>query len=1134
MQQIDDRLVLSATDLTKHLACPHVTMLDLAVAQGRLERPEQGIDEQLQLIFDMGLDHEVRYLEAWRASGARVVEIGTDHDRHRAERDTIAAMRRGVDVIYQATLYDGRWLGYADFLLRHDLGPGEDVAESRFGSYAYDIADTKLARRLKVPALLQLATYAERLEQLQGVPPPRLLVVTGDRREHAWRLLDVSAYARRARSRLRAATQRPTETEPVPNRYCAQCRWLPACTAQWQQSDDLSLVAGMRGAHRDLLRAGGIATVEQLAAAGPGSLGMLSPTVRDRLHRQARLHVQERSTGRPVYELLPPVPGRGLLRLPEPDAGDLYLDFEGDPFADDGQGREYLAGLWDRGQRFRCWWAHDRDAEATLVSDLLEALVQHWREHPGMHVYHYAPYETTALKRLTGRYGVGEADLDALLRGERFVDLFAVVRHGVAIGKPSYSIKKMEDLYWGRIRPTGSGGSAVADGLSSVVAYERYLTSGDASILDRIRDYNRDDVRSTHALHDWLEQRRTELLGTWPQVVAGSGRIGFGEVSLEEAADSEGIRVEKELAQALVAAGHDLLAGLVGWHRREDRPEYWEFFSRADMSDDELVDSSATLGRLGSPSEVGVVASAKTGRVTSRVYRYDCPPQDCALGVGDLVVDVGAGTGAGTITAIDVVAGWVEVKRGVRKEPVPARAFGPSKPINNQPLRAALMRAGHNVLSGQPGLPGAVVAGAVPADLALLPGQSPAEAVVRVGLTLDGTVLAVQGPPGAGKTYAGSALIRTLLDAGYRVGVTANSHAVIRNLLCEVGRPALHKVSAEQPPVVNPAPAAASAAAPVGITETTSNTAVDAALADGSVSLVGGTAWLWARPELAGAVDVLVIDEAGQCPLANAVAAAGAARSVVLLGDPQQLSQPTRADHPYGAEVSALQHFIGDHQVIPADRGIFLDRTWRMHPQITRFVSDLSYEGRLTSAAGRARQGIQAPGLLTGSGLRWVPIPHTGNVADSRAEALVVAALVADLVRGHWRDADGCEHPMTPADVLVVSPYNAHVRTLRAVLPDRVRVGTVDRFQGQQAPAVIYSMASSSAADAPRGVGFLFDVHRLTVGVSRARALSVIVASPALLDTSVADPGQLRAVNALCEYVERAQLVDPDGLGRLF
>jgi uncharacterized protein len=444
------------------------------------------------------------------------------------------------------------------------------------------------------------------------------------------------------------------------------------------------------------------------------------------------------------------------------------------------------------------------------------------------------------------------------------------------------------------------------------------------------------------------------------------------------------------------------------------------------------------------------------------------------------------------------------------------RGFGPPGPILDKVLRESIAATGQSVLASGDGMAARLVAGVVPPSATLAPGdgERPVDVVVRAGLALSGEVLAVQGPPGTGKTFAAARLIRALLDAGKRVGVTAQSHAVIRHVLDVVGRPALQKANEEQAPVGGGA-----------VEVTTSNDSAREALASGRVRLVGGTAWLWARQDMRESVDVLVIDEAGQFSLANAVAVAPAAGSLVLLGDPQQLTQPTQATHPYGAGVSALQHLIGDHDTVPADRGVFLGTTWRMHPAVTAFVSELAYEGRLESAADRERQTVSGEGPLAGSGLRWVPVEHEGCDTSSPDEVSVVATLVKDLLTRTWTDCDQRVRPITETDILVVAPFNAQVAALLNGLPSGIPVGTVDKFQGQQAPVVIYSMASSSAALAPRGVGFLFDVHRLNVAISRARALSIIVGSPALLDAEVHTPEQLRAVNALCRYVDEADVV---------
>jgi uncharacterized protein len=300
---------------------------------------------------------------------------------------------------------------------------------------------------------------------------------------------------------------------------------------------------------------------------------------------------------------------------------------------------------------------------------------------------------------------------------------------------------------------------------------------------------------------------------------------------------------------------------------------------------------------------------------------------------------------------------------------------------------------------------------------------------------------------------------------------------------------------------------------------------VVAAVAAGDVDLVAGTCWLFAREELAGSFDMLVVDEAGQLALANVVAVAGCARDLLLFGDPQQLAQPAKGDHPCGAAASALEHVLASSPTLPPDLGVFLDRSWRMHPSVCEFVSEVGYEDRLRSHESCALQQVDAPGLLSGAGIRWVPVDHIGNRAVSPEEADVVTSLVAALLGGSWTDARGARRPLRLSDILVVAPYNAHVGRLRARLPAGARVGTVDRFQGQEAAVVLYSMATSTAEDAPRGIEFLYSLNRLNVAVSRARALVAVVASPRLLDAQVRSPGELRMVNALCRLAESAETV---------
>jgi hypothetical protein len=486
-----------------------------------------------------------------------------------------------------------------------------------------------------------------------------------------------------------------------------------------------------------------------------------------------------------------------------------------------------------------------------------------------------------------------------------------------------------------------------------------------------------------------------------------------------------------------------------------------------------------------------------------------------------------------TVVGIDPTAGWVVLARSGPAALEHPTGLLPTSPPSDKLFRAALHDLGEQAAAG--GIDGAgplraardlllrrpprLTAGTVQRE----PGEGSAGAVRRLAAALDGGVLAVQGPPGAGKTYTGARAVVDLVRAGKRIGLTASSHKVIGNLLDAVmaaaresGVPvrALQKADDLQ------------RCSDADVQCVGSNGQVVDALDAGDVDLVAGTSWLFARPELAGRLDVLVVDEAGQLSLANTLAVSRAAANLVLLGDPQQLRQPGRGIHPEGADVSALQHVLGDDEVLPADRGVFLDRSWRMAPALCRVVSELSYGGELQPAPVTAGNELDVPlRWAAPAGIGWVPVVHEGNGSASPEEAAVVAALVSDLVGRSWRSG-GEERVMTPADVLVVTPYNAQVNQVRGALAavglGGVEVGTVDKFQGREAAVAVFSLAASSGAHVPRRLDFLLDRHRLNVALSRAKTVAYVVGSPALLTSPVQTPEQLRLVNGLCRLVDTA------------
>ena len=1145
MQLVDGTIIVSATDLVGYLACDHLVTLELDAAAGRRVRPVRH-DPELELIQRRGYEHEAAHLAALREEGRSVHEIAarearTPAELREAEAETFAAMRAGRDVIFQATFFDGRWRGHADFLLRVNR-------PSNLGDWSYEVADTKLARRVKAAALLQMCSYADRLEQLQGVAPAAMYVVTGDGVRHPHRVADYAAYYRTIKAGFEARVfgdGQPPLTYPEPVDHCRVCRWYGLCADQRRADDHLSLVAGITRAQRGHLVEAALPTRRALGTSVRGTaVAQIGQPALERIRDQARMQLEGDAAGRVLFELVEPEPPdpdasgptrRGLALLPEPSPNDLFFDIESDPWALE-DGLEYLFGVVDEvdgAANFEALWAHDRAGEKAIFEAFIDRVIARLDADPTMHVYHYAPYEPTAIKRLMGRHATREDEVDRLLRGGVFVDLYRVVRQGVRVSTESYSIKQVEKLYM----PVREG--PVTDAGFSVVAYERWMEARDQAILDGIEAYNRDDCVSTWMLRAWLEERRLAAVVAFPGA-------DWSRPPLIDGAPTEEIAVHQaetvERARRLTAdvpadaterteeqQARWLLAGLLDWHRREAKPQWWAWFTLRDASPEELYASPDALAGLEFVADMDTI---KLSRVTR--YRFD-PAQEYKVKVGDQPIDRATGAQAGIVHDLDPAAGTIDLLRGPSRQGTHPSALIPSQPFDTKLQREALGQVADRVIESGIGGPGAHRAVrelvlrrpprivGVPEGAPLTgTGEDIVAAARRIALNLDQTVLPIQGPPGSGKTYTGARMIVELVKAGKRVGITATAHKAITNLVdAAITAAVLEGIDL---PVIQKGTADSSSSAP-GVRLVSEPGHVAPALAAGTHVVAAGTSWLFARSDMAGALDVLFVDEAGQMSLADVVAIGRSARSIVLLGDPNQLPQVSQGSHPDGAEKSALEHLLGDLQTVPEDRGLFLATTRRLHPDICDFISEAFYEGRLEPHPGTVRQRIGGGGFVEGTGIRFVPVVHEDNQARSREEAELVADAIRGLIGRQWTDQHGLTRELGINDVLVVAPYNAQVAEIvRRVGGEfgRPRVGTVDKFQGQEAPVAIYSMATSTPEDAPRQMEFLYSGNRLNVAISRAQGVAILVCSPALLRVRCHTPAQMRLANALCRYVEMA------------
>ncbi|MFV0532987.1 MAG: TM0106 family RecB-like putative nuclease [Cumulibacter sp.] len=1121
----DGPFVLSPSDLTTSASCEFGWLREVDAKLGRASRQEQS-DPLMSRIARLGEQHEARVLE--RISGdRRIVSIErpasyTPAGLQRAAEATHRALLDGADVITQAVLYDGTFGGMADFLVRNDTG-------------SYEVWDAKLARRERVSALLQIAAYADQLDRLGVARSTEGYLVLGDHTRRGRDLGDIIPVYRRRRSYLTgvlsAHLAQPQAVDWGDDRYriCGSCA---ACEAEITASDDLLLVAGLTRQQRERLRAADVGTIGELAASTE-PIGDLTERTWRRLRDQASIQASAGDTV--TYEFFEPAM---LDLLPPPDDGDIFFDFEGDPLWTDADGiaagLEYLFGFMthdDSAGEFTAFWAHDRAQERQALIDFFEYVARRRAQHPGLHIYHYAPYEPTALKRLTTRHSYGEEQLDDLLRDGVFVDLYAVVRRCLRVSQPSYSIKKLEPLYMGdRLRAE----DGVTTAAGSVVQYHEFTEArvrGDWSeakrMLEEIADYNEYDCLSTWKLRDWLYAHRARTDAT-PRVVEADTREPGKLAELQSVADELLALIPQDRADRdPEQQGMALLAAALGYFRREDKPMWWAYFDRGISPVDEWADQRNTLMAAKAETIEHWAKATSRARTLARTLRLSGPiDAGTTLGVGSTVrsvyedlpphasLDPGAhrwiADKDATVTALEIdldgsatVCIEEKTKQGQQAfDELPMAIFEYTF-ISSDKLEESIRS-----LASEAARIGRLPIGAAYDILARRAprlyearfdarpaGESVSvEALTASVRSLDRSYLAVQGPPGAGKTYLGSRVVADLARSGWKIGVVAQGHAAVEQFL--------NKVVAEGLPAELVAKKPKDPAAMNSWTALQDTKDMPDFLAGDDGVVLGGTAWTFAG--LAdGCLDLLVIDEAGQFSLAHTLAAARPAQRLLLLGDPQQLPQVSQGSHPEPVDSSALGWLAEGHDTLPPERGYFLARTWRMHAELTAPVSTLAYEGRLTSnthvTGGRDLVSITA-------GLHSVPVQHTDNSVLSAEEADAVVALIDDLVGSSWTPEAGAPaRALSASDVIVVAPFNAQVAAIRRALDAAghaaAEVGTVDRFQGREAAISIVSLAASSAADLPRGLEFLLDRRRLNVAISRAQWASYVVYSPALGDT---------------------------------
>ena len=1112
--------LITPSKITAWLECAHFLSLRNQVDAGVLRVEPQPMGSLADLLIEKGATHERNCLIELENDGRSVYQVpGRNPDETFVQwvARTGNPMESGYDVVYQMPFVHEGIRGIADFLIR--------VESPEDGYYNYEPVDAKLTRVEGKPGhVLQLCFYADALEALTGVPPREMHLWLGSGLQESLRVEEFRPYWRRLRGQLAELLNRDKieGTRPEPCNHCDYCEFNRVCDARWRAEDSLVYVANIRRPEWLALEANGVRTVVELSTRR-NAVPELHDENLARLSRQAKLQVASRQqpSKPPKYELVEatddPVFGHGFDLLPEGDEGDVFFDFEGHPFWTAQSDLFFLAGLYyrdDDGQWiYDARWAHDLDEQAAMIRELVVFFIARRALYPSMHVYHYNHTEKSSMERLT-RGSESESHFTTLVETGLFVDLYVVSKNAFQVGTESYGLKSLEHLTGFERR----GG--IEQGAGAVVEYDLYMSTKDPLLLEAIARYNEDDVAATMALRDWLVAHRPDG-STWREAV-----LERPDHELDTDALVEALKVFDE------GSPEHLLSDLLNYWGRERSANIEPKFAESASDFAALYSDPDFIANLHFVEFEDIISRGAVAK--NAVFTWPAQPVDASFADPKkryvLFTAVGVETGFAYVPKIDLEERELRLrwKDAFDESGVMPSVICVDDYIWPTPKPAVLSHLAQQVVTPNELDPTSRVSmallarerprfesGCGPTDgLFIIDPESPPEWISH----LDDSYVALQGPPGTGKTFSGSHIIYELIAVGKRVGITAMSHAAIDNLFratydvfAEKGRLDLLRAHRHgDKPKFDALP---------GVNYSRKGDAAE----NDRYNLVAGTTWLWARAGMRPyPVDVLVVDEAGQLALADAIASANAARNLVLLGDPLQLSHVSQADHPDGSGKSVLEHILGGLATLPENEGVFLSETRRMHPDVCRFISKQIYEGRLTSHPSCAQQSTQF-----GTGLRWLRAHHVERSTESEEESAIVIAEIQKMIGTPWVNQKGGTLTLSADDFMVVAPYNDQVDLLRRNF-DRtpglgdVQAGTVDKFQGREAPVVFFTMTTSSGEDMPRGPEFLFSRNRLNVAVSRARCLAFLVCTEELLNSRARTIEEMRLIGTLSAFVEYA------------
>ncbi|MFL2648351.1 MAG: TM0106 family RecB-like putative nuclease [SAR202 cluster bacterium] len=1086
---------ITAYSIQDFSQCQHKTWLDF------LEPPKdfsKNYDPWLEIIRKIGIEHEKNYLDELRKS-ENIYEIDKNLSFEEKENLTDKAIKRNEKIIYQPYLRYKKFTGSPDFLV--------------FKDNYYEPWDVKSAFRLKPENILQLCHYSYILDKKYSLLPNSGKIILRDQSSHDIEIGKYYEYFLNIKNRILDFINSQNEIpEASKCNLCNVCDYKLLCESNWKKEDHLNQVANIKKNQIKFLQNQNIDTLEKLSTIDSNiQIKGINKNSLEILKLQSSLQFHERNTKKLEYKIIfdqkkeisDPNKLIGFEILPEPSHNDLFFDIEGYPMYFDenskSSGLEYLFGIYYRSfgqETFLKFVAINHEEEKKAFEDLIDFIFSHLKKYKDAHIYHYNAYEETALKKLSQKYETKIFEVDFILREKKLIDLFKVVKDSLLISAENYKLKTIEKFY--QINREED----ISSGQDSLVAFEKYLDSGHDEILEEIILYNKQDCKSLIYLQNWLNEIKPK-------------HINFNKKDLidEKISESnlEQIQIEKNLSLTIENLDESekeikpILDQLNFYNRKEQRPDWWSFFSNKEKDTEDLIEDNNCIGGLNLTNE------SNDGNFKILNFKY--PEQITKMKPGDTVLDQN-GENSSRILSVDYKNFEVKIRLGKNK--IPPLSLTPSQPLNTKSIDNAVAEfiKDYSYKNSYPAIK-SLLHKKDTSYKGKIEFNNSIEAIKNRIKNMNNSYIVMQGPPGTGKSYTSSRIILDLIESNYRIAIVCHSHKAIINLIKSIDDFAIESKVSFKGIYKSSSGKTDHQFSNIQIGDTNKVNVKD-------YQLVAGTTWALSNSNHRinskedKNFDYIFFDEAGQMSISKVIASSLSAKNIVLIGDHMQLPQPTTGNIEGESSLSPIEYLISEKNTISNDKGIFLDKSYRMHSSVCEFISDSFYEKRLDSDILNKNQKIIINNKEINNGIFVADINHSDYSVQNIEEAHFTKNIYEKLINNTWINRENKKKKITQKDILVVSPFNAQVNLIKEEIPE-AQVGTIDNFQGQEAPIVIVSYTSSDPENIPRGSDFFFDFRRLNVSISRAKCLAIILLNSKLLNFYCSSIEDMERLNYFCK-----------------